>query len=76
MNPSYRREELGSLIRGHEVEEESEVGYGEVKVPLEDGAVCLKKKVLVIQGRAKKTLLSSVTNVPPGLNGFASAALG
>ena len=56
MNPSYRRDELRSLIRGHEVEEDREVGDGEVKVPLEDGAVCLKREVLVIQGRAKKNL--------------------
>ena len=48
MNPSYRREELRSLIRGHEVEEDREVGDGEVKVPLEDGAVCLKREVLVL----------------------------
>ena len=48
MNPPNRREELRSLIRGHEVEEDREVGDGEVKVPLEDGAVCLERGVLVI----------------------------
>ena len=41
MNPSDRREELGLPLRAHELEQQREVGDGEVEVLLQDGAVRL-----------------------------------